>query len=357
MIGLLDLDIYQFLPKKIIPNLEIMKLAAYYRQEENVQCQLLSLDMQELSSFKTIYCFSELTHKPQLPPQFSRMHNLVLGGSSFTQLYEPFKNSLIDYTLPSTQIYKSFLKKLYEQKVSAKVITAVLDNSYYRMYIDGKKLPIPPIRPKKQIYIYDQNIFVPEWQNIFNEISNRKPSGIHCVHPIECITLSDYFALRNYSKFSRENIIFLNLNIPLTQVRYMLRNYKMHFLADINTTTKTYLPLGGSYSTKEMYYKDFIYKMNLLYAFWSRGIMMKIKVKEANFGYTNPIYELEKTMELFNFLSKKNLELTLNDKIPKRTKNNILAEQKQLILMAHPLAKDLFNQSFLQLKKQGEWGI
>ena len=58
MIGLVDYDISNFSSSKfIIPNLEIMKLATYYKTEENRFCRLLSLDEEDLSGYEKIYFF------------------------------------------------------------------------------------------------------------------------------------------------------------------------------------------------------------------------------------------------------------------------------------------------------------
>ena len=60
MIGLLD---YDWCSSKsttsLIPNLEIMKLATYYKIEENKYCRLLDLNEESLDSYNKIYFFSE----------------------------------------------------------------------------------------------------------------------------------------------------------------------------------------------------------------------------------------------------------------------------------------------------------
>ena len=57
MIGLVDYDFLTSSSKtSIIPNLEIMKLAAYYRKEENEFCRLLTLEEdQDLNTYNKIY--------------------------------------------------------------------------------------------------------------------------------------------------------------------------------------------------------------------------------------------------------------------------------------------------------------
>lgn len=358
MIGLLDWDIYNSTStRRIIPNLEIMKLYSYYLREENQFCKLLTPDTIQLDNYEKIYFFSEAEIQPKIPNQYNQAQNVIFGGTAFTKQYEPFKNSLIDYMPANTQIYKEFLKQKYQDGIKAKIINDVLDNSYYRMYVNNNKLPIPPIYRRKHLILYDKNILINNWQEIFKEIESRAPASIITIHPVECINLTDFFALRLFNKFSRENNIILNLNIPLEQISYMLKKYKNVFLAEITKNSNIFLPLGGDYKTKELYYKDFIYKINLLYSFWSRGITIKIKVKPCSLGFNNPIYNLEKKMEEFHLTTERNRALSLNNKIPKYKKNNILAEEKMNFLKLHPSALELFNQSFEELKKRGDWRI
>lgn len=68
MIGLIDYDLQTSTSLKLVPpNIEIMKLATYYRQEENHFCRIMSLEETELTSYDKIYIFSEADEYPQLP--------------------------------------------------------------------------------------------------------------------------------------------------------------------------------------------------------------------------------------------------------------------------------------------------
>lgn len=87
-----------------------MKLATYYRLEENTFCRLISLKEKELDSYEKIYFFSESAQPPVIPEAFLRANNVIYGGTGFTNNYIPFENQLIDYTIPKPSIYKEFLK-------------------------------------------------------------------------------------------------------------------------------------------------------------------------------------------------------------------------------------------------------
>ena len=115
MIGLLDYD-YETSKKNsiIIPNIEIMKLATYYKTEENRFCRLLSLDEEDLSNYEKIYFFSESHYPPRIPEIYLRSPQVIYGGTAFTKgKYLPFQNEIIDFTIPRTFIYKESLKQKY----------------------------------------------------------------------------------------------------------------------------------------------------------------------------------------------------------------------------------------------------
>ena len=85
MIGLVDLQLQQW-DKPILcpPNLEIMKLATYYKTEENHFCRIINLDEQELGGYEKIYVFSESKDYTSVPDAFKRATNVIFGGSAFT---------------------------------------------------------------------------------------------------------------------------------------------------------------------------------------------------------------------------------------------------------------------------------
>ena len=360
MIGLLDYDwCVSNKNSVLIPNIEIMKLAIYYKTEKNQFCRLLTLEDQELSSCDKIYFFSELNKNPQIPEHYLRAKNVFYGGTAFTNgVYIPFEEEIIDYTIPKPFIYKEFLKQKYNDGVKAKVISHVLDDTYYRNYAGENKLPLPAILPRKRVYLYDRDFFYDDWQETLTKISERSPASIVRIHPIICHTLTEYFTLRSFQKFSRANEIILDLNIPLDEVYYMLKKYKKQFLADITQSSNVYIVLGGSWPTQMLYFRDFIYKLNLLFSFWSCGIMIKIKFEEPNLGFKNPLTNLSQLAEsVFNVSYERKRDYSLNSKIDKIKKNNFCAEEKKLLLKFHPSAKDLFDQSFNKIVKERRWRV
>ena len=359
MIGLVDYDFYSSTSTtKLIPNLEIMKLATYYKAEKNMFCRLIDLDETELTNYDKIYFFSESEKPINVPGPFKLISNIILGGTAFTKEYIPFKDEIIDYTIPRPIIYKEILKKKYQDGIKSTIITHTLDDSYYRMFAGDKKLPIPPIRKKKRIFIFDKDIFHNGWENILNSVAERNPSKIITIHPARCKTLTQYFTFRKIERMSRSNEMILDLDIPLSEVYYMLKHYKNKFLEDIVESSNVFITLGGNYRYSKQYLEDFIYKMNILFSFWSCSIPLKIKYELPAVGFTDPIASLSKLVEGWtkgnSKLEKSLAERTLVQQSgtigPPRAARNILLEK-------YPNAKDLFNHNFTTLSAKGVWRI
>lgn len=359
MIGLVDYDLQTSTSARLTPpNIEIMKLATYYKTEENVFCRLVSLNEEDLTGYDKIYFFSEAASQPKIPSNFLRSKNVIYGGTAFTNgIYIPFKNTIIDFTLPKTHIYKEFLKQKYNDGIKHSVISHILDDTYYRCYAGEEQLPLPPILPRKRVFLYDKNFFNQNWKTIITTISEAKPSGIFTIHPIICHTLTEYCELRTFIKIGRSNAIILDLNIPLNDCTYLFNKYKFFFLEDIVKSSNIYLPLGGNFSTSLQYYKDYIYKMNLLYSFWSKQIPIKIYYIEPNIGFQNPLKNLTLLTKTWsnNYYSNKSLRDRIYPKTKKQATDSAI-EWEQL-LKFYPFAKDLIDQTYMDLNERRYWKI
>lgn len=358
MIGLLDYDYLQSNKTSVlIPNIEIMKLANYYKKEENQFCRLLTFNETELCGYDKIYFFSETSKKLIVPEAFKRANNVIYGGSAFTNgIYIPFENEVIEYTMPKPTIYAEFLKQKYSEGVKTAVISHVLDDTYYRMHAGENKLPIPPVKKGKRVYLFDRDFFYDDWEYIINDISDRKPCSIIRIHPIYCKTITDYFKLREYTKLNRTNKVVLDLNISLEDVSYMMKRYGKLFLADVNQATAVYIPLQGNQSTLIQYCRDLVYTLNLLYCFWSKNIPIRIYFIEPKIGTINPILELEQTIANWSCLlhNKKKLNRTILDRIGKY---KILIEQYNKVIKQIPASKALFEQNYNELSQRGLWRV
>lgn len=356
MIGLLDFDLLTRSSKSLyIPNLEIMKLATYFKFEEKQFCRLMSLDETELSAYDKIYFFSE-QENIEIPLPFRRVKNVIFGGTTFSKgKYFPFENELIDYTLPKTFIYKDFLNQKYNEGIKSKEIDNFLDSGYYRIYAGKNKLPMPAIAKKKRIYIYDREFFYPDWRETLEKLSNKNPSTIFRVHPIFCSKLSNFFEIRSFSKFARTNEIILDLEIPYEEIPLLFKKYEKKFLADISESSNVYLPLGKTLPTNFKYFDNLFYTLNLLYSFWSKGISLKIKYIKPDLGNYNPINNLSLLIEKWaNFSTEAKRKTPLIQKIKKDSEEK---KEFDLFISYYPKMEDLFHQTYEDLSSRRYWKL
>ena len=254
--------------------------------------------------------------------------------------------------MPKTWIYKNFLKEKYDEGIKTNIINQLLDNTYYRRYAGEEKLPMPSIKSNKLLYLYDTDFFSYDWEDTIQEAIDRKVRGIHSTHPIVCKTLSQYFKLRTYPKITRSNDILLDTEVPLDEVSYMLKKYQNMFLADITKNTAVYIPIGGTFQTNLQYYKDLIYKLNLLYSFWAYNIPIKLKYMPPKIGTTTSIINLLKLIAGWSHLT--NPASSINDRLMRKM---AVIEEKKILLKFHPSAADLFTQTYNDLSRRGVWRV
>ena len=156
---------------------------------------------------------------------------------------------------------------------------------------------------------------------------------------------------------TRSNTIIFDLDIPLDEVYHMTNKYKNYLKADITPYSNVYIQLGGNFATSFQYFKDMIYKMNLLYCLWSVDIPIKILYEPPFIGYKNPLANLSIRIERWADVTRKdNYSIILNDRINTKKKNPAM-DERELLLKFYPSAKDLFTQSHEMVAKGGRWRI
>jgi len=359
MIGLVDLQLQSWdKPQLCPPNLEIMKLATYYQAEENKFCRLINLNETEFGGYEKIYVFSESKDYITVPEALKRATNVVYGGTAFTNgVYVPFENKLIDYTLARTRIYANFLKERRAAGLDDKEIERLLDNSYYRWHAGKEVLPLPSIQKRRRLYVYDIDFFQEGWRDIMNKMIERKPTSIHFIHPMRYRKISDFLEVRENSLVAKARDAYLDLNIPLNETPILMKHYKNRLLAVVNQNSQVFLPLGGSFHYQSDYLRDIVYKLNLLYVFWSSNIPVKIKYEEPTLGCYNPIPDISKLISTWSQGETCNYK-SIIERIPKDKKmTEIRPEREQLrvILDRYPSSETLFRQTTETAKKGGFW--
>lgn len=353
MIGILDYD-FEAANKLTIPNLEVLKLSTYLRKEERQFCRLLSLEEESLEQYDKIYFFAEKPN-PTIPEIFKKSKNVEFRGLAFTRgVYEPFENPIIEYTIPRTFIYQERVRRAFDNGEKYKNINHFLDDGYYRMYAGKERLPTPPIMPKNRIFLYDTEFFYPDWRKIMEELTGKKPSSIVRLYPVWCHSLADFFELRQFPGFARANEVILDLPLPLEELNVLFRKYDTHFLADITISSNVYITLGGDLKMKKLYRDDFIYKLNLLYSFWAKGIPLKVKYIKPQKLMINPIEDLCLAVESWTALD---TPTKLNNCLIDRIKKGPKREQFENMKRFYKGMDNLAAQGFNVLKERGYWHI
>lgn len=335
-----------------------MKIANYYRTEENKFCRLIHLDETELEPYEKIYVFSESTAYNEVPEHFKRASNIIYGGTAFTNdVYVPFDNSIIDYTLPHTFIYKEWLKEKNIAGLPIKETLELLDSTYYRYHAGTEILPLPVVHRRKKVYIYDNNLFQTDWRPIIEKILARGPSSINLIHPAKYNKISDFLEVYEHKLIARTTDTYLNLNIPLKETPILMKHYKTRLLATITKSSQIFLSLGGSFYYGTEYLKDLIYKLNLLYIFWSNGIPIKIQYEKPKIGCYNPYANISKLIATWTQGDTKHTK-TILERIPKdKSLSDRRPEREQIeaIIKRFPSADTLFRQTTETVKKGGTW--
>ena len=311
-----------------------------------------------MTIYNKVYVFSESSKYITVPDAFKKATNVIYGGTAFTNgEYVPFKNTLIDFTLPRPAIYTDFLRNKYVAGMKERDIENFLDNGYYRWHAGEETLPLSPVRMRKRYYIYDIDFFQPGWEKVVRKILSHGPSSINFIHPAHYKKISDFLAVRENGLIARGNDAYLDLNIPLKETPVLMKHYKNRMLAVIVPSSQVYLSLGGSFHYRTDYLKDIIYKLNLLYVFWSCEIPIKIKYEEPKLGCYNPIEDISKLIATWTQGETCNYK-SIIDRIPKdKNLTEIRPEREQLgiILDRYPNSETLFRQTKETAKKGGFW--
>ena len=163
--------------------------------------------------------------------------------------------------------------------------------------------------------------------------------------------------MRENSLIARGNDAYLDLEIPLKETSILMKYYKNRLLAVIPSNSQVYLSLGGSFHYQSDYFKDIIYKLNLLYVFWSCGIPLKIKYEKPTIGCYNPITDISKLIATWT-QGETSKYKSIVERIPKDkriTEVRPEREQLEIIIKKYPSQKNLFYQNMETVKQGGFW--
>ena len=229
MIGLIDCEALNR-KTKFIPNLEIMKLYAYYKNEGLAR---LLLDDSLSDACSLIYVRKD-TEESTIPYSWLKDKKVIWGGKAFTNgRYVPLSED-IENTMPSYRVYNNYIKDTLTtdlQKKSPEL--TYLDYSFIRLH-NGYPIQKRHIREGMPLLIYDDDLFIDNYTDKFLIVQQCSPSAIHYVKPVVIHTIPQFDIFHTYRLYSYMTAldktintqILLDINFTLREFRNFVYQYK-----------------------------------------------------------------------------------------------------------------------------------
>lgn len=198
MIGIIDADslIYDAF---FVPNLEVMKLYAYYKNQHDYVELIEHLD--EPEKYEKIFLFRE-TDKATLPPEYWQHDNIITKGLYFTgKKYKPFQNIDIENATPSYKVYtKYFERKIEKNAAMARRCTNHIDSGFIRLHTPGR-FQIQEAKTHRKIWIYDLDVLQDDGMDKLKQIKEYCPR-LQYKYPVRVHTLDQFKQLKEYDLIS-----------------------------------------------------------------------------------------------------------------------------------------------------------
>lgn len=352
MIGIIDYD-YTINKRYLVPpSLLALKMSSYLKKYED-QKPILITNFDTLNNYDKIYFFTK-NRIEELPSIFFNYNNIEFYDDTNSDV-----NELVHHMIPDISLYQYDIQlRLNEKRISINKSYEFLTSVYYQAYVEDNFLPIPPISPRKKIYIYDKKFFQHEnAEAVINAIAAKKPSTIIFINPIECKTISSFLNLReNYEKISRTNNYILDYYVPLDQFEIYFKKYKLKLLGEITPCSNVSIYLGKNYI--DTYYGDTFYirnlfqNLNLIFSYYSRNIPIQAEIYTERFEKDSPYYNIFKVIR--RWTKNKNQLITLRDSFSLKKEKQLL----DLLLEKHPIFDNFMDCSKNSLiKNRGVWRI
>lgn len=133
-IGLYDADMVEY--THTAPNLELMKMAAYYRQKREIT---VMSPLFQPDKFTTFY-FRKDYDDGRYPRKLRDFNNVEKGGYAFSRdKYSPLPIE-IEKTIPDTTIYNTMKKQFCTNKKNERIFTTCLNSQHLRLSLDEKNI-------------------------------------------------------------------------------------------------------------------------------------------------------------------------------------------------------------------------
>ena len=201
-IGLYDVDFFKY--HQVMFNLEIMKLASYFKNKREITVLSPTLSPERYAHFYLRKDYYDGT----FPPRLTHYDNLSYGGLAFTgKLYVPLDED-IEMAKPDTHVYDKYQNLFYEgRKTHVSIFTSLVNNIHLRLSLDGKTV----------------------WNNFEKQIPKNTKTNIMFFHDVDLGQVENSYEvikdlLKKYSRKS-ESAASLGVKFPITCNSY--ENFKL----------------------------------------------------------------------------------------------------------------------------------
>lgn len=349
MYGFIDFDLLNLKGYKnfVPPNLELMKLAQYFSQEEKQICRIITEDFSSLGAYEKVFVRADFSSiediKKILPPS----QNIHFGGKSFTGgKYTPLRKSIIEFSRADPRLYNPLFKSWRERgMIKDELIQIYLRHIYYRLVLGNKILPLPVVGavPWQNLILYDDDLLsIDDWdRKLQSQIADKKISRIHSVNPIKCPNLSAFRLFKEQPKFLSGTEVILDFNVPIQDQDYFIKEYRSFLQSYIAVNTPVYFYIGKDYSPTQFYSQDF-YEINLIKTIefmkriWKNSIPIKLKYYREP-EVKNPYDAIFQRVETWSYRGLLNENITLLSGAKKEFK-----EQYELFRTRRPKDTNIF---------------
>ncbi len=217
-IGLYDVDFFKY--HQVMFNLEIMKLASYFKNKREITVLSPTLSPERYSNFYLRKDYYDGT----FPPKLTSYDNLTYGGLAFTgNIYTPMIEE-IEMSKPDTHIYDKYRELFYEgRKTHDVAFTSLVNNIHLRLSLDGSNIwenfekQIHRNAKANIIFFHDRDLGLinDSWEvvnTLLNKYSRKAelPAALGVKFPITCETLEDF---KRWNQFTfSDNFFTIQLN-------------------------------------------------------------------------------------------------------------------------------------------------
>lgn len=299
-IGLYDADL-MFAPTSFKLNLEIMKMASYFKKRGDTVEFLLNL--QNTEKYDIIYIRKD-SEKTVLDNSIFLKKNIEWGGLAFTNgEYIPMEPIDIEYAIPNVSIYSKYFKMMLSSgELKEDKYKTMLNANYIRLCFNGEIAKMDYIEKSRTAVVYDTHLTEqPNWSEALCELGSRlnKNRKISFVRPIVFKTIDENFDLfikNDKLKVTDTKMIF-DIDFKPVEFKKFIAKYANE-LVKFKSRKNIYFIFGRnnySHSSEEFYRKEILNVLNGYLLCCSKSLNVAFKYYDE--GYYNELHCLCKRID------------------------------------------------------------